>query len=89
MIGLVVDFKIFNKSCPQCVADIRELRNDTNEYYIKNNLYSSECQFFFGTSNNMEMHAALILCKLFIKISQNAIYVCAFKWGYKNIKAFQ
>lgn len=71
MTGLVVDFEIMSKYCPECIAAVRDLGNDTAEYHIWSSSHSSECQKnFSGSSNSMEMHAASILWKRSIKVAK-------------------
>lgn len=66
--GLVVDYEILSKYCPDCTAARRDLGDDTAEFSIWFDGHKAECsKNYSGSSNAMEMIAAEILWKRSIK----------------------
>ncbi|XP_042910028.1 uncharacterized protein [Parasteatoda tepidariorum] len=60
--GLVVDYEILSKYCHDCVVTKSDLGANSPEFHVWHTSHEPECQKNFdGSSNSMEMAAALIL----------------------------
>lgn len=62
--GLVIDYEVLSKYCPECVASKRDMGENSAEFDVWFQGHKSECsKNFTGSSNAMEMAAAEILWK--------------------------
>lgn len=62
--GLVIDFEILSKYCPECICSKRDLGSDSAEFHVWFEGHKNHCsQNFYGSSNAMEMSAAEIIWK--------------------------
>lgn len=64
MTGLVIDYEILSKYCPECVTAKRDLGEGTAEFSIWFSGHKCDCsQNYTGSSNAMEMAAAEVIWK--------------------------
>lgn len=68
--GLVIDFEILSKYCHECVTCAKDLGENSMEYKLWSEGHAAECEKNFnGSSNSMEMSAALCLWKRSLEYS--------------------
>ncbi|GFW45679.1 uncharacterized protein TNCV_3246161 [Trichonephila clavipes] len=66
--GLIIDYEILSKYCPECTTAKRDLGENSAEYSIWYKSHQEECsENYVGSSNAMEVKAAEILWKRSIK----------------------
>ncbi|KAF8793037.1 hypothetical protein HNY73_004566 [Argiope bruennichi] len=66
--GLIIDFEIISKYCPECTTAKRDLGEKSPEFSIWYKTHKSDCsKNYMGSSNSMETKAAEILWKRSIK----------------------
>ncbi|GFT93460.1 uncharacterized protein TNCV_2387371 [Trichonephila clavipes] len=66
--GLIIDYEILSKYCPECTTTKRDLGENSAEYSIWYKSHQEECsENYVGSSNAMEVKAAEILWKRSIK----------------------
>ncbi|GFT09557.1 uncharacterized protein TNCV_797601 [Trichonephila clavipes] len=66
--GLIIDYEILSKYCPECTTAKRDLGENSAEYSIWYKSHQKECsKNYVGSSNAMEVKAAEILWKRSIK----------------------
>ncbi|GFU86721.1 uncharacterized protein TNCV_4966661 [Trichonephila clavipes] len=66
--GLVIDYEILSKYCPECTTAKRDLGENSAEYSMWYKSHQEECsKNYVGSSNAMEVKAAEILWKRSIK----------------------
>ncbi|GFV42294.1 uncharacterized protein TNCV_3165251 [Trichonephila clavipes] len=66
--GLIIDYEILSKYCPECTTAKRDLGENSAEYSIWYKSHQEECsENYVGSSNAMEVKVAEILWKRSIK----------------------
>lgn len=79
--GLVIDFEILSKYCPECVASKRDLGEKSIEFQIWYESHKPQCSAnHTGSSNSMEIAAAEAMWKRSIS-NCNMRYVCMLSDG--------
>ncbi|GFU82576.1 uncharacterized protein TNCV_4154461 [Trichonephila clavipes] len=74
--GLVIDYEILSKYCPECIATVRDLLGDSPDFAIWCEGHKSECQInHTGSSSSIKMEAAAILWQRSIK-ECNMCFTC-------------
>ena len=60
--GLVIDYEMLPKYSPECVSAANDIGNKSAEFAVWQHRHMPNCQKNFdGSSNSMEMSAALIM----------------------------
>ncbi|KAF8773823.1 hypothetical protein HNY73_016446 [Argiope bruennichi] len=66
--GLIIDYEIISKYCPECTTSKKDLGGKSPEFSIWYKTHKSECsKNYMGSSNSMEIKAAEILWKRTVK----------------------
>lgn len=69
--GLVLDYEVLSKYCPECVSATRDLGEKSTEFQIWFEGHKASCQNnFHGSSASMEMNAALVIWKRSIEANK-------------------
>ncbi|GBM53005.1 hypothetical protein AVEN_111346-1 [Araneus ventricosus] len=86
--GLVIDYEILSKYCPECTTAKRDLGEDSSDFYIWYKTHRPECrENYVGSSNAMEVKDAEILWKRSVE-NWYTIHECSVRLRFQDIPTF-